>query len=78
MDSAEEKIRRAERETVAVALGHRKGDDPLRTPRDVAETLDSPNFETAVSDVREKIHVAVEWHLKMTQNSMGMKFFHRL
>jgi len=65
VDSAEEKIRLAERETVAVAIGHRKGDDPLRTLRDAADTLRSPDFETAVSAVREKMQVAVEWHLNL-------------
>jgi hypothetical protein len=65
VDSAEEKIRLAERETVAVAIGHRKGDDPLRTLRDVADTLQSPNFEDAVSVARNKMQVAVEWHLKL-------------
>jgi hypothetical protein len=62
VDRAEEKIRLAERETVAVA--HRKGDDPLRTLRDVADTFQWPNFEDAVSVVREKMQVAVEWHLR--------------
>ena len=65
VDSAEEKIRLAERETVAVAIGHRKGDDPLRTLRDAADTLRSPDFEAAVSVVREKMQVAVEWHLNL-------------
>ena len=65
VDRAEEKIRLAERETVAVAIGHRKGDDPLRTLRDFADTFQSPNFEDAVSVVREKMQVAVEWHLKL-------------
>jgi hypothetical protein len=65
VDSTEEKIRLAERETVAVAIGHRKGDDPLRTLRDVVDTLRSPDFETAVSVVREKMQVAVEWHLNL-------------
>jgi hypothetical protein len=62
VDSAEEKIRLAERETVAVAIGHRKGDDPLSTLRDIAGTLESPNFEAAVSLVREKMKSAVDWH----------------
>jgi len=62
VDSAEEKIRLAERETAAVAIGHRKGDDPLRTLRDIASTLESPNFEAAVSSVREKMQSAVDWH----------------
>jgi hypothetical protein len=64
VESAEEKIRLAERETVAVAIGHRKDDDPLRTVRDVADTLQSPNFEAAVSLVREKMQVVVDWHSK--------------
>lgn len=65
VDDAETKLRVAERETVAVAIGHRKGDDPLRTLRDVVDTLQSPNFEAAVSLVREKMQVAVEWHAKL-------------
>jgi hypothetical protein len=65
VDSAEEKIRLAERETAAVAIGHRKDDDPLRTLRHVEDTLKSQRFEAAVSDAREKIETAVEWHLKV-------------
>ena len=65
VDSAEEKIRLAERETVAVAIGHRKGDDPLRTLRDVADALQSPKLETAVLVLQEKIQVAVEWHSRL-------------
>lgn len=65
VDSAEEKIRLAERETAAVAIGHQKDDDPLRTLRDVENTLKSERFEDAVSDAREKIETAVEWHLKL-------------
>jgi len=62
VDNAEARIRLAERETAAVAIGHRKGDDPLRTLRDVVDTFQSPDFEAAVSVVREKMKVAVEWH----------------
>ena len=65
VDNAEEKIRPAERETAAVAIGHQKDDDPLRTLRDVEDTLRSQRFETAVSDAREKIETAVEWHLRL-------------
>jgi hypothetical protein len=39
VDSAEEKIRLAERETIAVAIDHRKDDDPLKTLHDAADTL---------------------------------------
>jgi hypothetical protein len=65
VDHAEEKIRLAERETAAIAIGHQKGDDPLRTLRDVEDTLKSQRFQTAVSDAREKIETAVEWHLRL-------------
>ena len=65
VDHAEEKIRLAERETAAVAIGHQKDDDPLRTLRDVEDTLKSQRFQTAVSDAREKIETAVEWHLRL-------------
>ena len=65
VDNAEEKIRQAEREAIAVAIGHPRGDDPLSTLRDVADTLQSANFEAAVSVVREKMQVAVEWHAKL-------------
>ena len=65
VDHAEEKTRLAERETAAVAIGHQKDDDPLRTLRDVEDTLSSRQFEAAVSDAREKIETAVEWHLRL-------------
>ena len=65
VDDAETKLRVAERETAAVAIGHRRGDDPLRTLRDVADALQSPNVEAAVSFVREKMQVAVEWHANL-------------
>jgi hypothetical protein len=41
VDRAEQKIRLAERETVAVAIGRQEGEDPLTTLRDVAETFQS-------------------------------------
>ena len=65
VDHAEEKIRLAERETAAVAIGHQKDDDPLRTLRGVEDTLKSQRFETAISDARKKIETAVEWHLRL-------------
>ena len=63
VDSAAEKIRVAERETVGIAIG-RYGNDPLRKLRDAAETLQSPNFDSAVSLARKKIQTALDWHLK--------------
>jgi len=71
VDSAEEKIRLAERETVAVAIGLREGDNPLRTLRAIAETLKSPDFETAVSVAREKMQVAVDWDLNLNNSGVG-------
>jgi hypothetical protein len=67
VDSATEKIRVAERETVGVAIGRQQGDDPLRTLRDAAEALQSPNFEVAVSLAREKMQTAVDWHLRVQE-----------
>ena len=67
VDSATEKIRVAERETVGVAIGHKQSDDPLRTLRDAAEALQSPNCEAAVSLAREKMQTAVDWHLRVQE-----------
>jgi hypothetical protein len=65
VDSAAEKIGAAERETVAVAVGKRQGDDPLRTLRTAAAALQSPTFDAAVSRVRETIKSAVAWHVEV-------------
>jgi hypothetical protein len=62
VDSAERTIRLAERETAAVAIGQVEGDDPLRMLLEFADTLQSPNFETAVSVARDKTKTAVDWH----------------
>ena len=67
VDSATEKIRVAERETVSVAIGRQQGDDPLSTLRDAAEALQSPNFEAAVALAREKMQTAVDWHLRVQE-----------
>lgn len=69
VDSAAEKIGAAERETVGVAVGKRQGDDPLRTLRTAAAALQSPNFDAAVSRVRETIKSAVAWHVEVQGNS---------
>jgi hypothetical protein len=55
VDSATEKIRVAERETVGVAIGRQQSDnDPLKTLRDAAEALQSPNFRSCgLADTRE-------------------------
>jgi hypothetical protein len=64
VDSAEEKIRVAERESIGAAIGRTKGDNPLKTLRDAAEQLQSPSFETAVALARDKMQSAVKWHLE--------------
>jgi len=35
--------------------------------RDAAETLQSPNFEAAVSRAREKMESAVAWHVRVQE-----------
>jgi len=67
VDSAAKKIHVAERETVGVVIGRWQSDDPLRTLRDAAETLQSPNFEAAVSRAREKMESAVAWHVRVQE-----------
>jgi hypothetical protein len=63
VDRAAEKISVAERETVGVAIGHGRNEDPLRTLRDAADALQSARFEAAVSLAKEKMQTAVNWHL---------------
>jgi hypothetical protein len=67
VDEAAEKIRVAERESVGVAIGHLKDEDPLRTLRDAADALQSPNFEAAVSLAKEKMQTAVNCHVGVQQ-----------
>jgi hypothetical protein len=68
VDGAAEKIRVAERETVGLAIGRTKGDDSLKTLRDTAEKLQSPAFEAAVAEARDKVRSAVNWHLEVQKN----------
>ena len=65
LDTAEEKIRLAERESAAVAIGHRRDEDPLKTLRDVADAFETPKVEAVISAFREKVQNAVEWHLRL-------------
>jgi hypothetical protein len=69
VDTATEQIRAAERESVGIAIG-REG-NPLKTLQSAAETLRSPNFEAAVSAVREKMETAVTWHLGAQGTAAG-------
>jgi hypothetical protein len=59
VDSAEHKIRVAEREAVGLAIGRFRGHDPVEILRDVAETLRSSTFEVAVSEARNKTETAL-------------------
>jgi hypothetical protein len=63
VDCVTEKTRIAERETVGVAIGRQKGDDPLQKLREAAEKLQSSNFEAAISQAREKMQTAVNWYV---------------
>jgi hypothetical protein len=65
VDRTAEKLRIAERETVGVAIGRGQEENPLRTLQDAAETLQSPNFEAAVSLAKEKMQSALNWHLRL-------------
>ena len=67
VDNATEKIRVAERESVGVAIGHPQHENPLRTLRDAADALQSPNFEAAISLAKEKMQTAVNCHLGIQQ-----------
>jgi hypothetical protein len=67
VDNAAEKIRAAERESVGIAIGRPRHENPLRTLRDASDALQSPNFEAAISLAREKMQTAVNWHLEIQQ-----------
>jgi hypothetical protein len=72
VDTATEQIRVAERESVGIAIGqHQQGEDPLKTLQTASETFRSPNFEAAVSAVREKMDTAVSWHLGAREAATG-------
>jgi hypothetical protein len=62
VDWAAERLRIAERETVGVAIGHSRDENPLRTLQDAADALQSPKFEAAVLLAKEKMQSAVNWH----------------
>jgi hypothetical protein len=64
VDGAAEKIHAAELEAIGLAIGRWEHGDPLGGLRVVAETLRSPNFETAISEARVKTETAVAWHLR--------------
>jgi len=65
VDRTAEKLRVAERETVGVAIGRGLDENPLRTLQAAADTLQSPNFEAAVSLAKEKMQSALNWHLRL-------------
>jgi hypothetical protein len=67
VDIAAEKIRAAECESVGIAIGRPQQENPLRTLRDAADALQSPNFEAAISLAKQKMQTAVNWHLEVQQ-----------
>ena len=58
IDEATEATHAAELEAVYLALKPRPGDDIRTTLRVVMDRLKSPNFETTLSQVREKLETA--------------------
>jgi hypothetical protein len=52
----------ASMETVGLAINTRLIGDPLAALRTAVDTLESWTFESAVSEARTKIEVAVAWH----------------
>lgn len=59
VDSATQKTRAAELETVGLAIGSSSREDALGTLRSVAETIGSSNFDAVVWRPRKKIEPAV-------------------
>jgi len=49
-------------ETLGLAISAQRIGDPLGALRTAADTLESSIFETAVSEARAKIEVAVAWY----------------
>ena len=68
VDRAAEKLRVAERESVGAAISSRIGENPLQTLRDAAEALQSPNFEAALLQAKEKMQSALNWHAEAHQS----------
>ena len=63
IDNAAEETRTAERETVGEAVGSSHPDRALRTLRQVADKLGSPDFDAVLSHARMKIDTALASHL---------------
>ena len=63
VDSAAQKIRTAELETVGQAVGSSQPDDALQSLRSASEVIEPPHFDAAVAQARTKIQTAVASHL---------------
>jgi hypothetical protein len=61
VDNVAERIRAAELDSIGLAVNPRRVGDPLTTLQIAAESLRSPDFETALSIAREKTEAAVAW-----------------
>ena len=59
VDNATEQIRAAELEMVGLAIGRYQGPDPVKILRAAAETLQSSDFETAISEAKSKMNDAM-------------------
>ena len=64
VDQATEQMHEAEREAVGLAIGSSQKTNPLQTLKVVAQALQSPAFEAAVSEARTKTETAMAWHLE--------------
>jgi hypothetical protein len=64
VDEATQTTHTAELEAVSLAISPRQGGDTLNTLRVVIERLQSPNFEAALSQARDKLETAVAWQVE--------------
>jgi len=62
VDRVAEEVREAELETTGLAIRGWNSGDPLTTLRAAAETLRSPEFESALLEARAKTETAFAWH----------------
>ena len=62
VELAVNKTHTASMETLGLAISAQRIGDPLGALRTAADTLESSIFESAVSEARAKIEVAVAWY----------------
>lgn len=64
-----EKAHIAGLDSVGLAVSPKLVDDPLRSLKIAADTLQSPGFESAVAEARSKVGMAVAWHSEATDTA---------